>query len=211
LSFQNESIGFDAIKRQAEASDGFPTACSWRGRRQEMLRILKKICDWVSKLVNASIVVLFLILIVSCVVQVFCRYLLNDSPRWTEELARYSFIWAHFLGATIFVRTGGHASITLFVNALPPAGQRIMHLFIYLVIFIVSAVLLYGGVHMAELTNNQINAGIKLPMSVVYASTAFFGAITLLYITVMMMEKIAEIAGKVPEAETLSVGKEGEN
>jgi TRAP-type C4-dicarboxylate transport system permease small subunit len=174
-----------------------------------MLGTLKKICDWVARVVNIWIVALFSIMIVSCVVQVFCRYLINDSPRWTEELARFSFIWAHFLGATIFVRIGGHASITFFIDALPKAGQRIMQLFIYAVIFVVSVVLLYGGIHMADLTKNQMNVGIKIPMSVVYISAAFCGAITLLYITVMIIEKIAEIADKTPKAGVISGGEEG--
>jgi TRAP-type C4-dicarboxylate transport system permease small subunit len=179
-------------------------------RGLKMYGTLKKISDWVSKLVDASIVVLFTIMIVSCLVQVFCRYLINDSPRWTEELARFTFIWCHFLGATIFVKIGGHASITLFIDARPTAVQRFTQLFVYIVIFIVSAVLLYGGIHMAELTKNQMNVGIKIPMSVVYISTAFCGAITLLYITVMMIEKILEIAGKTPEVESavLATGRE---
>ena len=35
---------------------------------------------------------LLLILVVS--IQVFCRYVLQDSLAWTEELARYLVIWS---------------------------------------------------------------------------------------------------------------------
>ena len=34
-------------------------------------------------------------------VQVFARYVLNDTPPWSEELCRYLFVWASFLGACV--------------------------------------------------------------------------------------------------------------
>ncbi len=33
-------------------------------------------------------------------VQVFCRYVLNQSLFWSEELARFLLVWLTFLGAS---------------------------------------------------------------------------------------------------------------
>ena len=41
---------------------------------------------------------LLLILVVS--IQVFCRYVLQDSLAWTEELARYLIIWSVLFGCS---------------------------------------------------------------------------------------------------------------
>jgi hypothetical protein len=43
-------------------------------------------------------------------------------------------------------------------------------------------------------------------MSIIYISAAFCGAITLLYITVMIIEKIAEIADKTIADKALEAG-----
>ena len=49
---------------------------------------------------------LLLILVVS--IQVFCRYVLQDSLAWTEELARYLVIWSVLFGCSFAMRTDSH-------------------------------------------------------------------------------------------------------
>ena len=44
--------------------------------------------------------------------QVVARYLLSQPPAWTEELARFSMVWAGLLGASCAFR--GHADPSLF-------------------------------------------------------------------------------------------------
>jgi TRAP-type C4-dicarboxylate transport system permease small subunit len=73
---------------------------------------------------------------------------------------------------------------------LPAKGQRAVNLLIFAVLIIVSAVLLYGGIRMAQMTGNQANAGLNIPMSYVYISAAFSGAINLLYIFELILKDI---------------------
>jgi TRAP-type C4-dicarboxylate transport system permease small subunit len=166
-----------------------------------MLSQLKKIRNRISKVVNAAIIALFSLLIMSCAVQVFSRYVLNDSYRWTEELARYSFIWVHFLGTSLCLRTKNHATITFIIDTMPPKIHNVMNLLISLVLFIVSLVLIYGGIKMAELTANQMSVGIRaLPMSWVYVSAAFGGAISLVEVIILMAEDINRLIVKKGDA-----------
>jgi TRAP-type C4-dicarboxylate transport system permease small subunit len=166
-----------------------------------MLKQLKNIRDCISKAVNGAIIALFTLLIVSCVVQVFSRYVLNDSYRWTEELARYSFIWVHFLGTSLCLRAKSHATITFIIDAVPPLIHNVMSLLVSLILFTVSVVLIYGGIKMAELTANQMSIGIRaLPMSWVYVSAAFGGAISLVEVIILIADDIIRITGKKGEA-----------
>lgn len=54
--------------------------------------------------------------------QVVARYLLAQPPAWTEELARFSMVWAGLLGASCAFR--GKHDPTLFPNALAITGGR---------------------------------------------------------------------------------------
>ena len=56
-------------------------------------------------------------------VQVFARYVLNDTPAWSEELCRYLFVWASFLGACVAMRRAAHLGVDSLVTRLP-AGAR---------------------------------------------------------------------------------------
>lgn len=54
--------------------------------------------------------------------QVIARYLLNQPPIWTEELARFSMVWGGLLGASCAFRY--RLDPTLFPEALAVKGAR---------------------------------------------------------------------------------------
>ncbi|AGI74935.1 putative TRAP transporter DctQ component (plasmid) [Octadecabacter arcticus 238] len=54
--------------------------------------------------------------------QVIARYLLNQPPIWTEELARFSMVWGGLLGASCAFRL--RRDPTLFPEALKATGAR---------------------------------------------------------------------------------------
>ena len=52
--------------------------------------------------------------------QVFCRYVLNDSLSWPEEMAKFAFVWFVFLGAAMVTRRSRHIVIDLVPRSLGP-------------------------------------------------------------------------------------------
>lgn len=59
-------------------------------------------------------------MVVTMLLQVFCRYVLNASLSWSEELTRLLFVWLTFLGFGLAVQRG--ALPTIFV-----LGDRVAH------------------------------------------------------------------------------------
>ena len=51
------------------------------------MKTLQRISDRTNKVVSYLGMVIFVVLIIACVMQVFFRFVLNDSLSWTEELA----------------------------------------------------------------------------------------------------------------------------
>ena len=62
---------------------------------------IEKIKKIVERLLYFLVCATFAVLIFACVLQVFTRFVLNNSLSWTEELARYAFIRSNFLGEAI--------------------------------------------------------------------------------------------------------------
>ena len=52
-------------------------------------------------------------------VQVFCRYVLNHSLFWSEELARYLLVWLTFLGASVAYYRSVHPGIDVIYARMP--------------------------------------------------------------------------------------------
>lgn len=64
-----------------------------------------------------------LLVTLSCMVflifsQVIFRYVLKQSLSWSEELARYLFVWLTFLGASIATRRRAHIKVSILVDGV---------------------------------------------------------------------------------------------
>lgn len=80
-----------------------------------MMRALADILDRVSTALNrvalGGAVLSILILVLVAGWQVVARYVLDQPPPWTEELARYAMVWAGVLGASCAFRAGVDPSL----------------------------------------------------------------------------------------------------
>ena len=55
--------------------------------------------------------------------QVFLRLLFNAPQAWAEEVGRYLFIWAVFLGAAAALVENRHIRVTVFFDRLGPKAK----------------------------------------------------------------------------------------
>lgn len=60
--------------------------------------------------------------------QVFARYILNDSPSWSEPLSLHLMSWFIMLGAAVGVRESVHLGLDILRYMMPPRIQAAMDL-----------------------------------------------------------------------------------
>jgi TRAP-type C4-dicarboxylate transport system permease small subunit len=83
--------------------------------------MLKQITYWYGRLLTGLLSFSVAILIVPVSLQIFSRYTdLIPSYIWTEEMARFLFIWMIMIGAMLGVREGTHFEVDLW----PQMGAR---------------------------------------------------------------------------------------
>lgn len=85
--------------------------------------VLRKNLDlalkWLSGgLLGVMVTVIFL--------QVIYRYVFKAPLAWSEELARFLFIWVSFIGGALAAMRGGHISVTIFVDLLGDRWGRVV-------------------------------------------------------------------------------------
>lgn len=84
--------------------------------------------------------------------QVFCRYVLNDSPSWTEPGAVILMSWFIFLGAAVGVRENNHMGFDVLLYVLPAAGKKWLRMISDIVIFVFGIGMLWYGANLVSLT-----------------------------------------------------------
>lgn len=121
------------------------------------------------------VTLMFVVLIVSCVVQVFMRSIVNISPPWTEELARYSFMYVNIIAAAICVQKKSHARVTAILDALPLTARQILEIFSDVVILFVSYIMIRYGIKCVIQVVTQRSPAMRICMSFVYACIPLSG------------------------------------
>jgi len=76
---------------------------------------IKKALD---KSLEILVMVVVAVLVLDVLWQVFTRFVIKIPSIWTEEIARYSFIYMAMLGAAVGVRRAKHFGMTLFTDKL---------------------------------------------------------------------------------------------
>ncbi|MDQ0338285.1 TRAP-type C4-dicarboxylate transport system permease small subunit [Caldalkalibacillus uzonensis] len=132
-----------------------------------------KVLRWLDEhLEEYMLILLSVIAVVIVFYQVFMRYVMGDSSRWSEELARYLFIWLIYIGISYGVKRQRHISVDALSMVLSARGKVILNiianmLFLFFAVFMV----FYGyQVMMYIFDRGQTSAGLGLPMGYVYAA-----------------------------------------
>lgn len=102
--------------------------------------------------------------------QVFFRYVLSYPLGWTEEMARYVFIWGIFLGAAVVARSRDHVAVELFHGYLPPRGRKAIQLFNDVCILVFLAVIIWPALKYATYAFRLKATATEIPMFFVYVS-----------------------------------------
>jgi len=131
----------------------------------------------IRKTTDALIVSLFAALVIVVFFQVVARYVFNQPPAWSEELARYLQVWVILLASPLCIRRGSHLAVDYFSHRLSPAARRRMDILIGLLIVLYVSVVTIFGIRLMIVGRFQVSAAMGIPMSVVYAVLPLSGAL----------------------------------
>ena len=94
------------------------------GRPAGLFSVLLRGLDLLDRLSYAVLVATMGAMVVIVALQVFFRYVLNESLGFADELSRLFFVWSMFLAMPHGIKYGIHVGIDLVVSLLPPRLKR---------------------------------------------------------------------------------------
>lgn len=142
--------------------------------------MLARLDRWLYR--GTAFVVIVLMAIMTAVIglQVFCRYALNASLIWPEELARYAMIWITCLASGLAVRQASHMGIDSVIRRLPDRTRRALAVGGHVLTLIFLGVVLVAGINMVGRVAGQSSVALDLPMPIPFAAVPV-GAALMLY------------------------------
>lgn len=100
--------------------------------------------------------------------QVFARYVLHDTPNWSEPLSILLLLYAVMLGTAVGVRDDFHLSLTWFKSRFTDDMQARLTIVEYCLIDAFGTAMAWYGLRMAARTWDYMIPGLAVPMGTQY-------------------------------------------
>lgn len=139
-----------------------------------------KIVDFLDRLEEIVLVIMFALMVLVIFGQVIMRYVFNNSLSWSEELGKFLFVWISWIGISIGAKRKEHIKITMFMDKCSPKNALICEILSEIIVFGICAVTAYYGIELV-ISQAHINfAGIKISMSWGYLAVVIGCAVMML-------------------------------
>lgn len=149
-----------------------------------------KILNAVIKAVGQILRVLLIFTVGLVCLQIVCRYLVGKPLTWTEQLARYAFIWMMMLGIPVLFYNKNFMAFDLILNVMPEKIRKFVRVFIDLAICLFAVFWLVGAVKLCIGTANKMTSGVRIHYYWLYSAQAVS---SLLIIWVMLTQAVQNI------------------
>jgi TRAP-type C4-dicarboxylate transport system permease small subunit len=128
------------------------------------------------RLLQVVLTVLMAALVVPVTMQILSRYT-GMIPRfiWTEEIARFCFVWIILIGSMIAVRDGSHFDVDVLPHSRNPRVELAMTIVTQLAILAVALTFVRYGWDFAILGSRQQSEIAGLPMLSIYIAWPLAG------------------------------------
>jgi TRAP-type C4-dicarboxylate transport system permease small subunit len=158
------------------------------------LKRLTASSDWIACKVCIA---LFMAILVTMVLQIFFRYVFSTPLTWTEELARYLYIWACWLGAPVAMRRGNHVVITVLSERLPRRLAQVATLATQAIALFFLLELAYQGTQLTIRSHTVIAITLPIPWSMIYVAAPLSALLMILETAEAVGRTVGWVKGEV--------------
>ncbi|MDR2398216.1 MAG: TRAP transporter small permease [Spirochaetaceae bacterium] len=133
------------------------------------------------------------------ILQILFRFVLKMPASWTEETAKYAFIWMTFVGSSLGAKIHGHIRVDMFENALRGRTRLLVNWLNQLIFLVFSVIMTVVGIRMCVslLSRPQLSPALKIPMQWIYAALPVGMGLMVVRIALNLVFQIkAAVSGK---------------
>lgn len=174
-----------------------PVSDGRRGPRAAAFPLLRSVNEGIYRLLRAVLTVLMGALIVPVTMQIVSRYT-SVIPRyiWTEEVARFCFIWIVMIGAVIAVHDGTHFDLDV-LHPKTARGKALLSIVVHGSIALVALTFLVYGWRFALFGWQQESELTGISMLTIHIAWPLAGATMLLFTGERLLDDLRAMRGGV--------------
>ncbi len=127
--------------------------------------------------------------------QVVMRYVFMDSLSWSEELARYMYVWQTWIASSYAVKMGRHLRITSVVDKAKGRARVLLELFVIVLWLAFSVFLCFKAAELCKMIfdQQQTSPAMNLPMWLAYMAVPTGTALMAIRLVQQFVANVAKL------------------
>ena len=143
---------------------------------------MRKLIEVYGRVLDVALIASVAVLIIPVSLQIFSRFTaLIPSYIWTEEMARFFFIWMIMIGSMVGVRDGAHFDVDLWPE-LKPRANALLRIFTSAFVLVFALIFIWYGIKFVQFGWSQNSELAELPMPYIFAAWPMAGLTWVLFL-----------------------------
>lgn len=148
-----------------------------------------------ARLLSALLAFSVLILVFPVSLQVFSRFTnLIPSYIWTEEMARFLFVWMIMIGAMLGVRESSHFTVDVW-PALGARASAALNLVAMIAVLVFALVFVWSGIEFTRFGWNRISELAELPLWLIHIAWPLTGITWVAFLGEQFADQLRALTG----------------
>lgn len=146
------------------------------------------------KITDNILAILLGLIVVIMFTQVLFRYAFNNSLSWTEEIAKFLFVWITFFGAALCFSEKMHLGVDFLVQRMSPKYSKHLFVFNTIVIVLFNGAMVFIGFSWVINVSGTLSPAVGLPLNIVfYAALPVSAVFSVFYGIIRLKEEIKNL------------------
>ena len=156
----------------------------------------RKLTSWYGEFLSWLLAISLGVLVIPVALQIFSRFTaLIPHYIWTEEMARFLFVWTIMVGAMIGVRESTHFEVDLWPR-LSARAEAAVKLVARLGVLVVALVFVWAGIKFTGFGWYRISELAELPLWLIHIAWPIAGATWLIFLGEQIYDELRVLLGK---------------
>ena len=157
---------------------------------------LRRLTEWYARFLSWLLVASVAVLVIPVSLQIFSRFTaLIPHYIWTEEMARFLFVWMIMIGANVGIREGAHFIVDVWPK-LSRRSEAAVRLFARFGVLVVALIFVWSGIEFTRFAWYRISELAELPLWLIHIAWPIAGVTWLIFLGEQMWDELNVLLGR---------------
>ena len=171
------------------------------------MTMIRKLWKRFDEIEYGALIIVLAVMVAVIFSQVVMRYVFNNSLSWSEEFARYLFVWFSWMGVSAGLKDGEHLKVEILSEIFAKKGytksKEMVNVLVLLIWLATTSIVTYYGIQVvaAQMDLNVLTPAMRMPVWLGYLSIPACNVVVGIRLIIKIVDSLRVLLGNEREVD----------